>query len=680
MSLLLDSLRTAAAAAPDACAIDGPAPLTRAALLAAVEARAADLRAHAAEGPVAVLMDHGPALCVLELALFAAGIAAVVLPPFFTEAQSEAAIAAAGCTLLVDHTGSHALAHPREALPEGTARITFTSGSTGAPKGICLSEDHLAQVAHGIAGALAQHAGRHLPILPPGVLLESVAGFYASLIAGGAYVALPQAEVGLADPFRPDWARMLSAIDAHAITSLILVPEYLAGLVAAMEATGARLPRLTLVAVGGARTAPSLLARAGALGLPVRQGYGLTECGSVVSLERGDEPARGSVGRSLGAHRLSLASDGEILVDGPLFLGTIGAPRPPGPYPTGDIGRLDADGNLWIEGRKSNLIVTSFGRNVAPEWVEGVLLDQPDILQACVRGDGAAALEALVVPARADADIDAALAAANACLPPYARIERVRIVPPFLPTNGQLTANGRLRRAAIAAAYPETDSAMPFFDRLVAETREAQARFAMIPQLQAGLAGRITRPVYIDYLTQAYHHVRHTVPLMEEARARLAHRPQLVAALDEYIEEETGHEAWILDDIAAAGGDRDAAAASSPGPAAAAMVAHAYATIRTGNPAAFFGMVYVLEGTSILMAQTGAKAVQASLGLPPQAFRYLTSHGALDQQHMAFFERLMNRIDDPDDQAAIIAMARDMFGLFGGIFAGIDLEAPRAAA
>ena len=103
---------------------------------------------------------------------------------------------------------------------------------------------------------------------------------------------------------------------------------------------------------------------------------------------------------------------------------------------------------------------------------------------------------------------------------------------------------------------------MPFFDQLVDQTAAARAEMLRTPQLQAGLTGRIDRATYIAYLTQAYHHVSHTVPLMREARVRLAHAPMLVAALDEYIEEETGHEAWILDDIAAAGGNRQAAIAA----------------------------------------------------------------------------------------------------------------------
>lgn len=682
MSALLEAIRGHARRSPGQIAIDGAAQsqLDWMRLETAIASRAAELAALANGRAVGVRLDQGPLLCIDDLALIEAGTPAVILPPFFTQAQTDAALAAAGCGLVLTADGVTPLPHAPAELPEGTARVSFTSGSTGDPKGVCLSAEHLIGVAAAVGERLAAHAGRHLPLLPPGVLLESVAGFYASMLAGGAYVARPQAEVGLAAPFRPDWRRMVDAVEAERITSLILVPEYLAGIVGLLEATGRRLPRLTLVAVGGARTSPALLRRAEAVGLPVRQGYGLTECGSVVALEDGEEEERGSVGRSLGSHRIELAPDGEIVIDGPLFLGTIGAPRVPEPYRTGDIGRLDGNGRLWIEGRKSNLIVTSYGRNISPEWVEGVLTEQPAVLQAMVRGDGEAALEALIAPSSPVADVAGAVAAANAALPPYARIEAWRVVPPFSPLNGLLTPNGRLRRAAIEAAYPRPTAALPFFDPLVAETREAQARFAMVPQLQAGLTGRISRADYIEYLTQAYHHVRHTVPLMREARARLAHRPELVAALDEYIEEEVGHEEWILDDIAAAGGDREAAAGSEPAPATAAMVAHAYRTIRTGNPAAFFGMVYVLEGTSILMANAGARAVQTALGLPPGAFRYLTSHGALDQQHMKFFERLMNRIDDPGDQDAIIAMARDMFRLFGDLFAGIELEAGREAA
>ncbi|MES3153289.1 AMP-binding protein [Sphingomonas faeni] len=696
MTRLLDAIRGHAERRPDAIAIDGAAPVNWGTLARVLPQLAENLATRFSDGrPVALQVDQGVGECLLDLVLLEAGIPTIPLPAFFTAEQTDHALGAAGAEMLLSgpvtfsldaHPGLEVLEErgnrPARPLPVGTARITFTSGSTGDPKGICLSRDHLLGVAQAVVDTLGvHHAGRHLPLLPPGIMLENVAGFHATMLAGGTYVALPQSAVGMADPFRPDVMAILNTIERQAITSLILVPHYLAGLVAAMRATGIQLPRLTLVAVGGARVDPLLLDAAADMRLPIRQGYGLTECASVVALDDGDPASRGSVGRSIGANTIRLAEDGEILIDGPLFLGTVGNPRAPGPLATGDLGRIDDAGRLWIEGRKSALIVTSHGRNVSPEWVEGVLTRQPAIFQAMVRGDGRATLNALLVPSSPSADVDAAVDAANAALPPYARVARWQVLAPFTPATGLLTGNGRLRRAAIDAAYPyqETLVDQPFFDRLVSETREAQARFAMTPQLIAGMIGRITRADYIAYLTEAFHHVRHTVPLMQEARARLAHRPALVAALDEYIDEETGHEFWILEDIEAAGGD-SLAASRAPSPATRAMVEFAYQTIRTGNPAAFFGMVYVLEGTSIAMASHGAGAVQASLGLPNDAFHYLTSHGALDQDHMVFFEKLMNRIDDPEDQRAIIDMANAMFGLFGGLFAGIELEATRVPA
>jgi acyl-CoA synthetase (AMP-forming)/AMP-acid ligase II/pyrroloquinoline quinone (PQQ) biosynthesis protein C len=626
--------------------------------------------------PVATAFDHGLNGAITDLALLEAGIVAIPLPGFYTPEQRGHALESSGAQAIV--SGLDDLVITRRAgeavvlYPE-TAKISFTSGSTGTPKGICLSASHMLAVARAVVDGVGEnHAGRHLALLPPAILLENIAGFYATILAGGTYVALPPEEVGLANPFRPDFAAMARVIDAQRITSLILVPEYLAGLVAVMEAANLRFPALTLVAIGGARLSPAMIERASALGLPVRQGYGLTECGSVVALERGDEAERGSVGHSLGLNTISLAEDGEILIDGPVCLGATS------PYHTGDIGRLDDNGCLWIEGRKSTLIITAHGRNISPEWVESALLAQGGIAQAMVYGEAASTLSALVVPSSLDSDIATAITAANATLPEYAQVKDWRAVLPFTPANGQLTGNGRPRRSAITAAY--LDASAPFFDRLVAQTAGGQLRLASVPQLRAGLAGAINRDTYIAYLAQAYHHVRHTVPLMQEARSRLAHKPDLVAALDEYIEEETGHEHWILADIDAAGGSGKAVAASAPNPATAAMVNHAYDVIRTGNPAAFFGMVYVLEGTSIALASNGAEAVQSALGLPPEAFTYLTSHGALDQDHMKFFERLMNRIDDPDDQEAITAMAHDMFRLFAGVFAAIPMEALDEAA
>jgi long-subunit acyl-CoA synthetase (AMP-forming) len=454
-------------------------------LVAALEAQVLALRPKLSgcDRPVALLADRSMQLCVMDLALMECGVPVLSLPLFFTAAQRGHALAHSGarmivrgelgvpgralaCDMLPAAGDTAAAGRADGVIPAGTARISYTSGSTGMAKGICLSARNLLAVARGVVDAAGtENVGRHLAVLPPGVLLEEVAGCHASLLAGATYIAASMEDVGLAAPFQPDFARMSATIESTRATSLILVPEYLAGLVSCLAQTGRRLSALTLVAVGGARVAPALLERAREVGLPVRQGYGLTECGSVVSLHDGTTEGVGSSGKALGAHSLRIAPDGEILVEGPKHLGCIGAPLSPeeqsGAHHTGDIGRIDAEGRLWIEGRKSNLIITSFGRNISPEWIESLLLEQPAIAQAMVMGEGAASLSALVVPRGpvAARDIDAALAAVNAALPEYARIRHWRRAQPFTSANGQLTGNGRLRRAEILTQYAMEESA-----------------------------------------------------------------------------------------------------------------------------------------------------------------------------------------------------------------------------
>ena len=102
------------------------------------------------------------------------------------------------------------------------------------------------------------------------------------------------------------------------------------------------------------------------------------------------------------------------------------------------------------------------------------------------------------------------------------------------------------------------------------------------------------------------------------------------------------------------------------------MVAYDYDIVQRTNPVGFFGMVHVLEGTSIATADRAADAIQTRLRLPNEAFRYLRSHGALDQQHVMFFEKLMNRIVDPDEQNHIIHCTKVFYRLYGNIFRGLN--------
>ncbi len=214
---------------------------------------------------------------------------------------------------------------------------------------------------------------------------------------------------------------------------------------------------------------------------------------------------------------------------------------------------------------------------------------------------------------------------------------------------------------------------MAFYDRLVTGTENARVAFMHMPVLQRALRGNVTNDEYVAFLSQAYHHVKHTVPLMMACGSRLSENQHwLLQALGEYIAEEMGHEHWILDDIRACGGDPDAVRLATPHPATETMVAYAYDVVQRRNAVGFFGMVFVLEGTSVRLATQAAQAIKEKLRLPGNAFRYLTSHGALDQNHLAFFEGLMNRIDDPADQAMIRHCANMFYRLYGEIFRSLS--------
>jgi long-subunit acyl-CoA synthetase (AMP-forming) len=256
---------------------------------------------------------------------------------------------------------------------------------------------------------------------------------------------------------------MLKSLHEARATTAITVPQMLRAL-AGETAAGAPAPStLRFLAVGGAPVAPALLEQARGSGLAVYEGYGLSECASVLTLNRPGADRPGSVGRPLPHVRLSIAGDGEILAEGALLLGYCPAGADVNhPWPTGDIGRLDEGGYLHIEGRKKDFFVTSYGRNVSPEWIESALTAEPEIAQAWVSGEARPWIAAVVTPRNGTPDhvVNAAIGRVNAALPDYARVERwIRSHEPFSARGGELTGNGRLRRHALGKRYgPEIES------------------------------------------------------------------------------------------------------------------------------------------------------------------------------------------------------------------------------
>ncbi|MDN8614294.1 AMP-binding protein [Variovorax ginsengisoli] len=439
----------------------------------------------------ATLLDNSPAWVIADLAATRAGVVHVPLPVFFSPEQISHALGAAGvdtllalpaiaarwpqaptseCTIAGQPLSMLRLSAAAPPMPERTAKITFTSGTTGAPKGVCLDAEAMREVARGLVQAMEPlDIRRHLCALPFAVLLENIAGLMAPLLRGATCLTLPVQKLGLSGSSSFDAARFHAVVMAQRPHSIILLPQMLRIWTGYLAQSSQRAPdSLKLVAVGGAAVGVKLILAARALGIPAYEGYGLSEGASVQTLNLPGADRPGSAGRALPHARLRLAADGEVEVGGALFGGYLGDPIAPPPswWPTGDLGEIDADGFLHIRGRKKNLLITGFGRNVSPEWVETALRSEDTVAQAVVFGDGQPALSAVLWPVRPDADdaeLQAAVDAANATLPDYARVSRwARARADFNSESGLATANGRPQRAAIlqrhmdALGFPAT--------------------------------------------------------------------------------------------------------------------------------------------------------------------------------------------------------------------------------
>ncbi len=353
--------------------------------------------------------------------------------------SAEVNLGCLACHCVVDSTESAAIT--------SYEKVTFTSGSTGSPKGVHLSLNTLEVTAYTIAQQLQSLAiGSSLCVLPLSTLLENVAGVYAALYSGVTVHCRSLSALGFVGVSEFNIAQFLQQLLLVKPEAMILVPQLLFALTMAAE-KGLPLPAtFKFIAVGGGKVAPQLLERAEAIGLPVYEGYGLSECCSVVSLNLPGQRKIGSVGKPLPHVELTI-ENGEILVRDPQSETWI---------QTGDMGSVDSDGYLYVSGRKKNIVITAYGRNVNPEWVEAELATQLAIGQAAVFGEAMERLAAVLTPRSGFTwqQLQEAVASVNQRLPDYAKIHQlIPTTTPFSLRNGQLTANGRIRREAIEQAY-----------------------------------------------------------------------------------------------------------------------------------------------------------------------------------------------------------------------------------
>ena len=480
MSLVLEHLQRLAQTEPERILLDaGEQQMSAAALFEHLMS----VRRWVESTPATVIAlagDNTLAWLVADLALLGLPVRVVPIPGFFSasqirhvcrQAQVDMVLGTAAGVQSFPALNPVQVAQVSETvglvaglIPQSSAyagdyeKVTFTSGSTGNPKGVRLGLATLENTARGIADTLADTViESHLSVLPYATLLENVAGVYAPLLRGITVHMRTMAQLGLQSPaqFNPLlWAQVLQQVQPHAT---ILVPQLLLALVTLVQRKLLPSFRFRFIAVGGGKVAPAMLQQAEALNLPVFEGYGLSECGSVVTLNAPGQRRIGSVGRVLPHARLRISDDGELLVVGSVMKGYLDEPEVAATeIATGDVGSIDSDGYVFVSGRRKNIFITAFGRNVNPEWVEAELLAQLPIQQVAVFGEALPMNVAVLVPRTGfdECAVVDAVHACNASLPDYARIGRVVLATePFNESNGLATANGRIRRFAIAEHY-----------------------------------------------------------------------------------------------------------------------------------------------------------------------------------------------------------------------------------
>ncbi|WP_435191528.1 AMP-binding protein [Streptomyces sp. bgisy126] len=424
----------------------------------------------AGAGRIGVLCGNTPEFVVADLALLGLRATEVPVPLAFSREQAAGLLEEAD-VCLVDAQGAARLAEWGPVLPEGCrvvevslaalaggtepyavpegdedwiCKIIHTSGTTSRPKGVRIRAHGVGALIDSLHGAMPAGAFTgYLSFVPFSLLIEQVTGLYLVLLDGGCLTLLPPG-TPLVGTSGGAVEAALPQLAAARPTALVATPALANALLDAARRAAADgldvapalfgTERAPLICCGGAPVHPETLRGLDAFGIAVYEGYGLSENSSVVSWNTPGARRIGTVGRPLPHVRVRLDEEGELLVSSSSLFDGYTREDPSscavvdGWLHTGDLARVDEDGYLTITGRKKNVIITSAGRNVAPEWVEAQYARLPFVRAVAVVGNDLPALHGLFVidPAADRTEAEHALAAFGA--EHLSEVERVETV------------------------------------------------------------------------------------------------------------------------------------------------------------------------------------------------------------------------------------------------------------
>lgn len=417
---------------------------------------------------VGIYLDNSPEWLLTSLVTMANNISVIPLPIFFSEQQLTHILSVTDLdsvigsnpdflVRLMPHGSLYKISDvlyiihiqkPSSRLGAFSGILTFTSGSTGSPKGVLLPYSNIYKQLDAIYTHLQpDYSINYLTITPLSILLENIIAINTLLHGGTVHVNSVYQLLDIIN-FSLKVEEMSEYIYRTKVNTLLLMPLFLQQWIEYLEKNGINSPAsIKHIALGGAMTPLNILEKAQKLGLPVYQGYGLSESCSIVSMNTKSNNKIGSVGKVLPHVNVMITKQNNILVKGNLFHSYLGeAPIDPDEfYDTGDLGYIEND-YLYITGRQKNIMVLQSGRNVSPEWIENEVLQIPSVSHVVVIADSRPYVTVIIDPKETFTleTFERELNDINIRLPGFAQIHKFIIADePFTRTNKLLNIKHR---------------------------------------------------------------------------------------------------------------------------------------------------------------------------------------------------------------------------------------------